>query len=57
MVAEVAQGFLAGTHVGQFNFTNLMVCIYGADQSALTLYQAVEDLEKAYKDHNVTEAI
>lgn len=57
MVAEVAQGFLESTKVGSFNFTNLLICIYEADQSALALYGAVDILEKAYKDKDPQEAI
>lgn len=57
MVAEFAQGFLETTQVGEFNFTNLLVCIYEADQAALILYQAVEMLEEAYHDKDVNEAI
>jgi len=57
MVAEVAQGFLESTQVGTFNFTNLLVCIYEADQDSLVLYQAVDMLEKAYKDKDPNEAI
>lgn len=57
MVAEVAQGFLESTQVGAFNFTNLLMCIYQADQSALILYEAVDTLEKAYKDKDANEAV
>jgi hypothetical protein len=57
MVAEVAQGFLESTQVGTFNFTNLLVCIYEADQASLVLYQAVDMLEKAYKDKDLNEAV
>lgn len=45
---EFAQGFLEATKVGTFNFTNLLLCIYEADQSAIALYEGVETLEKAY---------
>lgn len=57
MVAEFAQGFLETTQVGEFNFTNLLICIYEADQAALILYQAVEILEEAYHDKDINEAI
>ena len=57
MIAEFAQGFLETTQVGDFNFTNLLVCIYEADQAALILYQAVEILEEAYHDKDINEAI
>ena len=38
MLAEIFQGFMESTGVGSFNFTNLLLCIYEADQSALELY-------------------
>jgi len=57
MIAEFAQGFFKGTKVGEFNFTNLLICIYEADQAALILYEAVEILEEAYKDKDPEEAI
>ena len=57
MIAEFAQGFLETTQVADFNFTNLLICIYEADQAALILYQAVEILEEAYHDKDINEAI
>jgi hypothetical protein len=57
MVTEFAQGFLETSQVGEFNFTNLLMCIYEADQAALILYQAVEILEEAYEDKDINEAI
>lgn len=57
MVAEFAQGLLETTQVGTFNFTNLLICIYEADQAALILYEGVQILEEAYHDKDVTEAI
>ena len=57
MATEVAQGFLEATNVGHFNFTNLLICIYEADQAALILYEGVQLLEEAYKDHDMSEAI
>lgn len=57
MITEFAQGFLETTQVGEFNFTNLLVCIYEADQAALILYQAVEILEEAYHKKDVNELI
>jgi hypothetical protein len=57
MIAEFAQGFLETTQVGEFNFTNLLICIYEADQAAMILYQAVEILEEAYHDKDPEEAI
>lgn len=57
MATEVAQGFLEAAKVGEINFTTLLICIYRADQSALILYQALNILEKAYKDKKPEEAI
>ena len=57
MAAEVAQGFLEATNVGHFNFTNLLICIYEADQAALILDTGVKMLEKAWEDKDVEEAI
>jgi hypothetical protein len=57
MVTEVLSGLLESTNVGTFNFTNLLMCVYEADGAALSLYQAVEVLEKAYKDKDAQEAI
>lgn len=57
MIAEFAQGFLETSQVGEFNFTNLLICIYDADQAALILYQAVEILEEAYHNKDINEAI
>jgi hypothetical protein len=45
MATEVAQGFLEATNVGKFNFTNLLICIYEADQAALILDEGVKMLE------------
>jgi hypothetical protein len=57
MVAEFTQGLLETTQVGEFNFTNLLMCIYEADQAALILYQAVEILEEAYHNKDLNEAV
>lgn len=57
MAAEVAQGFFEATNVGTFDFTNLLICIYEADQAALVLYEAVDILEEAYADKDPMEAI
>ena len=57
MVAEVAQGFLSAAHVGQFDFTALLECIYEVDQAALVLYEGVELLEEAIKDKDMNEAV
>jgi len=37
-MAEFLQGFFKGTHVGQFDITALLVCIYGMDGAALAFY-------------------
>lgn len=57
MVTEIAQGLLEATKVGTFNFTNLLICIYEADQAALALYESVETLEDAWKKKDWQEAI
>jgi len=57
MVTEVLQGLLESMHVGAFNFTALLECVYAADGAALSLYQAVEILEEAYKKKDAQEAI
>ena len=57
MAAKVAQGLLSSTQVGSINIQDLLICIYEADQSAEILYEGVEILEKAYKDHSIKEAI
>jgi hypothetical protein len=56
-VAAVAQGMLRAMNVGTFNFTNLLICIYQADQAALILYELVGLLEDAIKTHNVQDLI
>lgn len=48
MMAEIFQGFMESFGVGTFNFTNLLLCIYEADQSALALYEGVNLLEEAW---------
>lgn len=57
MITEVAQGFLQGTKVGSFNFTNLLMCIYEADGAALDLYESVEILENAWAKKDWQDAI
>ena len=46
------QGYLEATHVGQFNFTALLECIYGLDQAAITLYFAITLGEEAIKERD-----
>jgi hypothetical protein len=41
MMAEILQGLFETTGVGSFNFTNLLLCVYEADQSALELYEGI----------------
>jgi len=48
-VASFLQGFLLATKVGTFNFTNLLICIYEADQDAEILDQVVHMLIDAYE--------
>jgi len=57
MVTEVLQGLFESMNVGTFNFTALLECVYAADGAALSLYQAVEILEEAYKKKDPQEAI
>lgn len=57
MATEIVQGFFEATKVGTFNFTNLLLCIYEADQAALIGYEAVQLLEEAYKDKDPMEAV
>lgn len=57
MVAEVFQGFLEATEVGTFNFTNLLLCIYEADQAALALYEGVNLLEQAWTNKQWQDAV
>ena len=57
VAAEILQGFFEGTNVGTFNFTNLLICIYGEDQAAIALYEGVELFEQAWADKDWTEAV
>jgi hypothetical protein len=57
MTTEIMQGFLEGANVGTFNFTNLLICIYEADQTAEIVYQDVEIFEEAWADKDPMEAI
>ena len=57
MAAEVLQGFLTSTGVGHIDFTNLLMCVYDADQAAIDLYGAVSILESAFKDKKIGEGI
>ena len=56
-IAEMLQGFLKATDVGTFNFTNLLICIYEADQDAMGLYAAVSLFEQAWADKEIMEAV
>lgn len=50
MMTEIFQGLFESTGVGSFNFTNLLLCVYEADQSALELYQGVQLMEQSWND-------
>lgn len=47
-LAEIYQGFMEEMGVGTFNFTNLLLCIYEADQAAIMAYEGVEMAEEAW---------
>ena len=53
----VAEGFLNGTKVGTFNFEALLECIYVADGAAQSLEAGIEEIEQAYKDKSLKEAL
>lgn len=53
----LTKAFLEATNVGTFNFTQLLMCIRGADQAALLLDESVVELKKAYTDKNMQEAV
>jgi len=57
VATEILQGFFEGTNVGTFNFTNLLICIYGEDQAAIALYEGVELFEQAWADKDWMEAV
>lgn len=58
MVADIFMGLFEATKVGTFNFTNLLLCVYEADQSALELYQGVGLVEQAItKDKDIMAAL
>lgn len=57
MAAKVASGLLSSTAVGSFNFQDLLICIYQADEAAMVLEAAAETIEQAYKDKSVQEAV
>lgn len=48
-IAEFLQGFFQATEVGQFNLTNLLICIYEMDNAALAFYESAEMLEEAWE--------
>merc|ERR1712048_636301 len=48
-VTEIYQGFLEGMGVGTFNFTDLLLCIYEADQTAIAVYEGVNLIEEAWQ--------
>ena len=55
-LSEMVQGFLSKLGV-DFNFLDLLVCIYEADQSALMLYEDIEMAEEAWKDKDIMEGV
>ena len=48
-ITEFAQGVLKGTQVGDFNYTQLLICIYEASQDAEVFYAGFDLLEQAYE--------
>ena len=56
-LAEFLQGFFKATNVGQFNLTNLLICIYEMDNAALAFYESYELLEEAWEKKDWQEAI
>lgn len=54
-LAEMVQGFLS--NFGEFNFMELLLCIYEADQSALMLYEDIQMAEEAWKDKDIMEGV
>ena len=55
--AKVAEGFFIGAGVGEVNVEALLECIYVADEAAQTLEASVKEIEQAYKDKSVKEAL
>jgi hypothetical protein len=53
----LAQGFLEGTKVGEFELVNLLLCIGDVDQAAQIVLQIVKELEDAYKTKNLQEVV
>jgi hypothetical protein len=54
MMADIFQGLFEATKVGTFNFTNLLLCVYEADQAALELYEGVDLIEQSLtKDKDI----
>ena len=56
-IAEFLQGFFKSTNVGQFDITNLLVCIYEMDNAALAFYQGAEMLDEAWNKKDWQEAV
>jgi len=56
-IAEFMQGFFKATNVGQFDLTNLLICIYEMDNAALAFYESAELLEEAWEKKDWQEAI
>jgi hypothetical protein len=53
--AQLIQGMMKGMDVGTFNFTNLLICIYEADQDAELVYAVTQIEQDAIKDKSIIE--
>lgn len=56
-IAEFLQGFFKATNVGEFNLTNLLVCIYEMDNAAIAFYQGAEMLDEAWEKKDWNDAL
>jgi hypothetical protein len=56
-IAEFLQGFFKSTNVGDFNLTNLLVCIYEMDNAAIAFYQGAEMLDEAWEKKDWNDAL
>jgi hypothetical protein len=56
-IAEFLQGFFKATNVGEFNLTNLLICIYEMDNAALAFYQGAEMLDEAWEKKDWNDAL
>lgn len=53
--AQLIQGMMKGMDVGTFNFTNLLICIYEADQDAELVYAVTQIEQDAIADKSIVE--